>query len=68
MAVTSSSKPKCTLPIIATILYREDMSKVMVKIARDFYVELKQEEALQYIGKKEKVLNRKIEALSDKAA
>ena len=44
------------------------MSKVMVKIAGDFYVELKQEEALQYIGKKEKVLNRKIEALSDKAA
>ena len=40
----------------------------MVKISKEYFVELSQDEALQYIGKKEKSLNRKIELLSDQIA
>ena len=40
----------------------------MVKISKDYFVELNQEEALAYIAKKENSLNKKIDALSDKAA
>jgi prefoldin subunit 5 len=40
----------------------------MVKIGRDYFVELSQDEALQYIGKKEKVLTQRSERLTDQAA
>jgi prefoldin subunit 5 len=40
----------------------------MVKIGRDYFVELSQDEALQYIGKKEKVLSQRSERLTDQAA
>jgi prefoldin subunit 5 len=40
----------------------------MVKIGRDYFVELSQDEALQYIGKKEKVLSQRSERLTEQAA
>ena len=43
----------------------EDISKVMVKIGREYFVELTQEEALNYIGKKEKVMSKRTELLSE---
>lgn len=46
----------------------EDLQKIMVKISKEFFVELNQDETLAYIVKKEKSLNNKIDALSDKAA
>ena len=46
----------------------EDLSKVMVKIGREYFVELTQEEALNYIGKKEKVMSKRTELLSEQAA
>eukprot|EP00347_Sterkiella_histriomuscorum_P008070 403346490 len=46
----------------------EDLQKIMVKVSKDFFVELNQEETLAYIAKKEKFFNKKIDALSDKAA
>lgn len=40
----------------------------MVKIGREYFVELSQDEALQYIGKKEKVLGQRSERLTEQAA
>ena len=34
-----------------------DMNRIVVKVSREMYVELNQEEALNFIGKKEKVMN-----------
>ena len=51
--------------LIESLLLSEELSKVMVKIGRDYFVELSQDEALQYIGKKEKVLNRRTEQLTE---
>ena len=45
-----------------------DLNRFVVKVSRDFYVELNQEEALHFIAKKEKVMNAQIEKLSDKMA
>jgi prefoldin subunit 5 len=51
-----------------SILFREDVQKVIVKIGKEYFVELSQEEALQYIGKKEVVLNKRGDLLADQAA
>lgn len=40
----------------------------MVKIGKEYFVELNQDEALQYISKKEVVLNRRNEMLTEQAA
>ena len=37
----------------------------MVKIGKEYFAELTQEEALNYIGKKEKNMNRRTELLSE---
>ncbi len=50
------------------MIVSEDLSKVMVKIGREYFVELTQEEALRYIEKKEKVMNKRTEMLSEQAA
>jgi prefoldin subunit 5 len=46
----------------------EDTSKIMVALTKDFFVELSQEEALNYIDKKEKYLNEKSAALTKRAS
>ena len=45
-----------------------DLNRIAVKVSRDFYVELNQVEALNFIEKKEKVMNEQISKLSDKMA
>ena len=45
-----------------------DMNRIVVKVSREMYVELNQEEALNFIGKKEKVMNAQIEQLANKIA
>ena len=45
-----------------------DMNRIVVKLSREMYVELNQEEALNFIGKKEKVMNAQIEQLANKIA
>ena len=45
-----------------------DLSKVMVALSRDTYVELSPEEALGFIDKKEKYLNDKTEVLTRRAS
>ncbi len=50
------------------VIVSEDLSKVMVKIAREYFVELTQEETLRYIEKKEKVMSKRTEMLSEQAA
>ena len=42
------------------------MDKVMVKVSKDYFVDLHPKEAIQYCEKKEKLLNAKIEALTKK--
>ena len=41
---------------------------MVVKIGKEYFVELSQDEAISYIGKKEVVLNRRNELLTDQAA
>ncbi len=50
------------------VIVSEDLSKVMVKIGREYFVELTQEETLRYIEKKEKVMSKRTEMLSEQAA
>ena len=45
-----------------------DLNRIVVKVSREFYVELNQLEALNFIEKKEKVMNAQIEKLNDKIA
>ena len=45
--------------------YSDDLSKVIVKVGRDLMVELTQQEALQFLIKKEIVLNKRIDSLTD---
>ena len=45
-----------------------DLNRIVVKVSREFFVELNQEEALNFIGKKERVMNEQIEMLSEKMA
>ena len=45
-----------------------DLNRICVKVSREFYVELNQEEALNFIEKKERVMNGQIENLSEKMA
>ena len=45
-----------------------DMNRIMVKVSREFFVELNQEEALNFIAKKERVMNTQIEKLSKQMA
>ena len=45
-----------------------DLNRIVVKISRDFFVELNQEEALNFVGKKERVMNAQIEKLGEKVA
>lgn len=40
----------------------------MVKIGKEVFVELSQDEAMLYIGKKEKVLTNRIDSLTEQAA
>jgi len=61
-AATFSCKLKRKPDVITR---REDLSKVIVKIGKEYFVELSQEEALQYIGKKEVVINRRAEVLAE---
>eukprot|EP00353_Schmidingerella_taraikaensis_P010344 CAMPEP_0185585988 /NCGR_PEP_ID=MMETSP0434-20130131/41963_1 /TAXON_ID=626734 ORGANISM="Favella taraikaensis, Strain Fe Narragansett Bay" /NCGR_SAMPLE_ID=MMETSP0434 /ASSEMBLY_ACC=CAM_ASM_000379 /LENGTH=53 /DNA_ID=CAMNT_0028206747 /DNA_START=194 /DNA_END=355 /DNA_ORIENTATION=- len=35
----------------------DDLERIVVKVSRDFFVELNQEEALNFIEKKERVMN-----------
>jgi prefoldin subunit 5 len=42
------------------------MDKVMVKVSKDYYIDLHPKEAIQYCEKKEKLLNGKIDALTQK--
>ena len=44
------------------------MNKIAVKVSREFFVELNQVEALNFIDKKEKVMNAQIEKLYEKVA
>ena len=44
------------------------MNKIAVKVSREFFVELNQVEALNFIDKKEKVMNAQIEKLNEKVA
>ena len=43
----------------------DDLNRIVMKVSRDFFVELNQEEALNFIGKKERVMNTQIEKLGD---
>ena len=45
-----------------------DLNRLVVKVSRDFFVELNEEEALNFIGKKERVMNAQIEKLAEKIA
>ena len=45
-----------------------DLNRIVVKLSKEFFVELNQEEALNFIGKKERVMNGQIEKLSEKMA
>ena len=45
-----------------------DTSKIMVALSKDFFVELSQEEAKVYVGKKEKYLNDRTDALTKRAS
>ena len=45
-----------------------DLNRFVVKVSREFYVELNQEEALNFIEKKERVMNAQIENLGEKMA
>ena len=44
------------------------MDRIVVKVSRDFFVELNQLEALAFIEKKERVMNGQIEKLDTKIA
>ena len=44
------------------------MNRIVVKVSRDFFVELNQLEALNFIEKKERVMNGQIEKLNEKIA
>ncbi|TNV75615.1 hypothetical protein FGO68_gene13414 [Halteria grandinella] len=46
----------------------KDLSKVMVKIGADVFVELSPDQAITYIGKKEKFLSHRSELLTEQAA
>uniref|UniRef100_A0A7S3CJF0 Uncharacterized protein n=1 Tax=Strombidium rassoulzadegani TaxID=1082188 RepID=A0A7S3CJF0_9SPIT len=45
----------------------KDLSRIMVALTKDFFVEMSQEEALGFIEKKEKVMNEKIKLLTKKS-
>ena len=45
-----------------------DLNRFVVKVSRHYYVEMNQEEALNFIDKKEKLMNSQIEQLTEKAA
>ena len=45
-----------------------DLEKIMVKVSKEYFVELSQDEALQYVSKKEKLMNNQIERLHLKMA
>lgn len=49
-------------------IFREDLSLVTVKVNKEYFVDLTQKEALAFISKKEKNLNKRIELLTDKSA
>lgn len=41
----------------------KDLDKIMVKVSREYFVELSQEEALQYVSKREKMMNSQVDQL-----
>ena len=45
-----------------------ELNRIVVKVSRDMFVELNQEEALNFIEKKERAMNTQIEKLGDKIA
>ena len=63
-AATFSFRPRCKWFHLLNLGISEDLSKVMVKVGKDFFVELSQDETLHYISKKETVLNRRSELLT----
>ena len=45
-----------------------DLDRIILKVSRDTFVEVNQEEALKFIEKKERVMNGQIESLAQKIA
>ena len=45
-----------------------DLDKIMVKVSREYFVELNQDEAFRFVDKKEKLMNQQIDFLQTKMA